>query len=141
MTSTMHIAENYLKVYILLTAFWIVAHFYILFFLHITGMPIRQIEGISRRHAPPLHRLRLNNRLPSSNQIIFFASFLGNFAKIGVKTLTFQDEIFDQIPKAKYAGESLIWSTAKQSGKYEGQLRYPAEDSRYEKPKMDELDL
>ena len=94
MTSTMHIAENYLKVYILLTAFWIVAHFYILFFLHITGMPIRQIEGISRRHAPPLHRLRLNNRLPSSNQIIFFVSFTGNFAKTGVKTLTFQNGAF-----------------------------------------------
>mgnify|MGYP001797858439 CR=1 FL=1 len=75
MTSTMHIAENYLKVYILLTVFRIVAHFYILFFLHITGMPIRQIEGTSRRHAPPLHRLRLKNRLPSSNQIIFLYPF------------------------------------------------------------------
>ena len=71
------------------------AHFYI--FLHITGMPIRQIEGISRRrrHTPPLHRLRLKNQPPSSNQIIFFVSFQGYFAKTGVKTLTFQDEIFE----------------------------------------------
>lgn len=39
------------------------------------------------------------------------------------------------------AGESLIWSLAKESGKYEDELRYPAEDSRYEIPKMKELGI
>ena len=39
------------------------------------------------------------------------------------------------------AGESLIWVLAKQSGKYDSMLRYPAEDERYEKEKMDALGL
>ena len=39
------------------------------------------------------------------------------------------------------AGESLVWSIARASGKFEEILRYPAEDSQYEKPKMDALGL
>jgi peptidoglycan-N-acetylglucosamine deacetylase len=37
------------------------------------------------------------------------------------------------------AGESLIWSMARQSGKFD--LRYPAEGDQYEKAKMDSLGL
>lgn len=53
----------------------------------------------------------------------------------------FQDNIFQNIPKSDFAGESLIYAMAKQSGKYDHLLRYPAEDSRYEKEKMDHLGL
>jgi hypothetical protein len=35
----------------------------------------------------------------------------------------------------------LIWALAKQSGKFEDQLRYPAEDSQYEKDAMDKKGL
>ena len=95
---------------------------------------------LNDRHIP--HTILLHHNLTSA---LFLGSLIDAFKDAGWEVINaneaFQDEIFDQIPKAKYAGESLIWSTAKQSGKYEGQLRYPAEDSRYEKPKMDELDL
>jgi len=41
----------------------------------------------------------------------------------------------------KFAGESLIYAMAKDSGKYGTILRYPGEDSKYEKEKMDLLGL
>ncbi|MFB2117812.1 hypothetical protein [Parapedobacter sp. 2B3] len=37
------------------------------------------------------------------------------------------------------AGESLIWTLAKQTGRFEKALRYPAEDGDYEKPFIDKL--
>jgi len=39
------------------------------------------------------------------------------------------------------AGESIIYALAKQTGKFDGQLRYPAEDGAYEDPRMDALGL
>ncbi len=39
------------------------------------------------------------------------------------------------------AGESLLWALAKETGKFENELRYPGEDDVYENPKMDELKL
>lgn len=53
----------------------------------------------------------------------------------------YQDSIYNSKPKTIPAGESLIWSLAKESGQFENKLRYPAEDSRYEKDKMDQLGL
>lgn len=53
----------------------------------------------------------------------------------------FQDPIYRQQPKHVPAGESLIWALAKDAGTYEERLRYPAEDSRYEKAAMDALGL
>lgn len=53
----------------------------------------------------------------------------------------FTDEIFDERPDNMPAGESLIWALAHESGKYKDILRYPAEDSQYEKARMDSLGL
>ena len=53
----------------------------------------------------------------------------------------FEDQIFERSPSTIPAGESIIWSLAKASGQYENELRYPAEDSRYEIPKMEALGL
>lgn len=53
----------------------------------------------------------------------------------------FEDPIYNQQPAVLPAGESLIWALAKEKGTYEDKLRYPAEDSRYEKGAMDELGL
>jgi hypothetical protein len=53
----------------------------------------------------------------------------------------YEDKIYKEEPKNVPAGESLIWALAKQSGKFEKQLRYPAEDGEYEKPFMDKLGL
>lgn len=59
---------------------------------------------------------------------------------VGAKE-AFEDPIFDVQPTVVPAGESLIWALAKQSGRYEHLLRYPAEDGRYEKEEMDKLGL
>jgi hypothetical protein len=53
----------------------------------------------------------------------------------------FTDPVFNSEPQVAPAGESLIWALAKETGKFESLLRYPAEDSVYEKPKMDALGL
>ncbi len=56
-------------------------------------------------------------------------------------TTAFEDPIFREQPSNIPAGESLIWALAKQSGRFEQVLRYPAEDEEYEKDKMDKLGL
>ena len=53
----------------------------------------------------------------------------------------FTDSVFSLLPKTAPAGESLIWALAKETGKFENLLRYPAEDGEYEKPEMDALGL
>ncbi len=39
------------------------------------------------------------------------------------------------------AGESIVWASAKEAGKFENLLRYPGEDGEYEKDEMDKLEL
>ncbi len=53
----------------------------------------------------------------------------------------YKDIIYDEVPTPIPAGESLIWALAKQSGRFDKGLRYPAEDGEYEKPMMDKLGL
>jgi hypothetical protein len=52
----------------------------------------------------------------------------------------FRDPIFSRSPDTLPAGESLIWSLAKEAG-HGAELRYPGEDDVYEIPKMDKLGL
>jgi peptidoglycan/xylan/chitin deacetylase (PgdA/CDA1 family) len=56
-------------------------------------------------------------------------------------SLAFADPIFHSQRQTLPAGESLIWAFAKETGRFEGRLRYPGEDDVYEKPKMDALGL
>jgi len=88
------------------------------------------------------HTLLLHHNLTSA---LFLGDLIKEFKEQGWAVIdadkAFQDEIFQNIPKSNFAGESLIYSRAKQSGKYDHVLRYPAEDSRYEKDKMDKLGL
>jgi hypothetical protein len=53
----------------------------------------------------------------------------------------FTDSVFTSQPKIVPAGESLIWALAKETGRFEKQLRYPGEDGDYETAKMDKLGL
>jgi peptidoglycan/xylan/chitin deacetylase (PgdA/CDA1 family) len=53
----------------------------------------------------------------------------------------YRDPVYDRQPQILPAGEGLIWALAKESGKFEKELRYPAEDDVYENPKMDALKL
>ena len=53
----------------------------------------------------------------------------------------YRDPVYRLTPKTLPAGESLIWALAKQTGRYDKQLRYPGEDESYEAPAMDKLKL
>ena len=88
------------------------------------------------------HTLLLHHNLASA---LFLGDLIEKFKEKGWEVTNadkaYQDQIFDNIPKSDFAGESLIYSLAKQSGKYQESLRFPAEDSRYEKDKMNKLGL
>jgi peptidoglycan-N-acetylglucosamine deacetylase len=51
------------------------------------------------------------------------------------------DSVFLAQPKVLPAGQSLIWSIAKEKGTIAKSLRYPAEDSEYENKRMNKLGL
>lgn len=53
----------------------------------------------------------------------------------------FRDRVFSRAPNVVPAGESLIWSLAKETGKFDKSLCYPAEGDEYEKERMDALGL
>ncbi|MEM1327029.1 MAG: polysaccharide deacetylase family protein [Bacteroidota bacterium] len=90
---------------------------------------------LTNRHIP--HTLLLHHNLTSA---LFLDDLIKTFKSNGWQTIdaptAFQDSFYNQLPDIVPAGESLVWSLAKASGEYEGVLRYPAEDSRYEIPKM-----
>ena len=95
---------------------------------------------ITGRNIP--HTLLLHHNLTSA---LFLGDLIMRFKEegweVGDANVAFQDTLFEHTPKVNPAGESLIWSLAKESGEYEDELRYPAEDSRYEIPKMKELGI
>jgi len=53
----------------------------------------------------------------------------------------FVDPVFSAKPKVLPAGESIVWSLAKEKGTIAKSLRYPAEDGEYENARMDKLGL
>jgi peptidoglycan/xylan/chitin deacetylase (PgdA/CDA1 family) len=53
----------------------------------------------------------------------------------------FTDPMFSAKPKIVPAGESIVWSLAKEKGTIAKSLRYPAEDGEYENARMDKLGL
>jgi peptidoglycan/xylan/chitin deacetylase (PgdA/CDA1 family) len=89
------------------------------------------------RHTVLLHHRALN--------AYFLADLIAMFRKNGWKPVdaeyAYEDKVYDQQPKILPAGESLIWALAKESGKFEEDLRYPGEDDVYENPRMDALHL
>ncbi len=53
-------------------------------------------------------------------------------------SVAFKDSVYRVQPDVLPAGESIIWSIAKQTGKYDDILRYPGEDGDYEETKLNE---
>ena len=88
------------------------------------------------------HTLLLHHNLTSA---LFLNELMEAFEKEGWELIdadeAFTDPIFEMIPDIVPAGESIIWSLAKASGKFEDELRYPAEDSPYEEERMNKLGL
>ncbi|NOT59020.1 MAG: polysaccharide deacetylase family protein [Acidobacteria bacterium] len=97
----------------------------------------RKALGRSVKHTLLIHHNVLNE--------LFLDDVLTMFERrgwqlIGAKA-AFADPVFDKLPNILPAGESLVWALAKESGKFDQRLRYPAEDSEYEKAAMDKLGL
>ncbi|NHF58731.1 polysaccharide deacetylase family protein [Flavobacteriaceae bacterium TP-CH-4] len=86
------------------------------------------------------HTLLLHHNLLAA---LFIDDLIKMFQEKGWKIVSaeeaFTDPIFGYTPR--YAGESLIYAMAKDSGDFKNLLRYPAEDGRYEKEAMDRLGL
>lgn len=88
------------------------------------------------------HSLLLHHNLTSA---LFLGDLIKAFHEKGWETINAEDALADEIYKREMntmpAGESIIWSIAKESGKYENELRYPAEDSKYETGRLVEKGL
>jgi hypothetical protein len=88
------------------------------------------------------HTLLLHHNLAAA---LFLGDLVRMFKEKGWKVISaheaFEDEIFRANPSNVPAGEGLVWALAKETGKFDSILRYPAEDSRYEKDRMDKLGL
>lgn len=88
------------------------------------------------------HVLLLHHNLAAA---LFLGDLIDHFKENGWEIIdadeAYKDNVYREIPTTIPAGESLIWALAKQSGQFEGVLRYPAEDGDYEKPAMDRLGL
>ncbi len=86
------------------------------------------------------HTLLLHHNLLAA---LFIDDLISFFREKGWEIVSaedaFKDPIYSKTPK--YAGESLIYALAKDTGKFEHLLRYPPDDSRYEKDAMDALGL
>ncbi len=95
---------------------------------------------MNNRHVA--HTLLLHHNLTSA---LFLGDLIEKLKEEGWEIINadtaYEDNVYKKIPEPHFAGESLIWSMAKQSGNYEQILRYPAEDGSYEKEKMDRLGL
>lgn len=90
----------------------------------------------------PKHTLLIHHNLLNA---LFLDDLIQMFKEKGWKIIdadvAFRDPIFKMTPNTLPAGENLIWALAKQTGRYDSQLRYPGEDESYEKEPMDKLGL
>ncbi len=95
----------------------------------------RRVTGRSPAHVLLAHASLLN--------ALFLPDVLAAFAAHGwtwiAPEAAYADQIYTAAPQTLPAGESLVWSLAKE--KAEPGLRYPGEDSTYEKAKLDALGL
>lgn len=95
----------------------------------------QQLLRRSARHVLLLHTRRINAE--------FLPDIIAMFRSRGWMIITpeeaYADPLYAMQPKVLPAGESILWSLAKQAGV--SGLRYPAEDDIYEKPLLDRLGL
>jgi len=88
------------------------------------------------------HTLLLHHNLTSA---LFLNDLMEAFENEGWELVdaedAFTDPVFEMIPDIVPAGESIIWGLARESGKFDDVIRYPAEDSPYEEEKMNKLGL
>ena len=97
----------------------------------------QKVLGRSVKHTLLIHHTQLN--------ALFLNDLIVMFRSKGWRIISareaFQDPVFQMEPDIVPAGESIVWSLAKATGRFDSLLRYPGEDDVYEKPKMDKLGL
>ena len=97
----------------------------------------QRVLGRSVKHNILLHHNLING--------LFLVDVLQMFTDKGWRLIdaseAFTDSVYSAEPDIAPAGESLVWALAKESKKFERELRYPGEDGKYEKARMDELGL
>jgi peptidoglycan-N-acetylglucosamine deacetylase len=97
----------------------------------------RRVLNHPVRHTVLLHHNALN--------ALFLDQLITMFVAKGWNPIdsdrAYADPVYELQPHTLPAGESLIWALAKQTGRFEKDLRYPGEDDVYENPKMDVLKL
>lgn len=97
----------------------------------------KRVLGHEVKHTLLMHFNLLN--------ALFLDDVLKMFESKGWKIISaqtaFADPVFQKQPKSLPSGQSLIWGLAKESGRFDSELRYPGENDTYEMPKMDALGL
>ncbi len=97
----------------------------------------RQVVGRTVKHTLLTHFNLLNS--------LFLGDVIHMFEAHGWRFIdsdtAFTDPVFKEQPMTLPAGESIIWSLAKATGKIDKDLRYPAEDGEYETARMNRLGL
>jgi peptidoglycan/xylan/chitin deacetylase (PgdA/CDA1 family) len=92
--------------------------------------------------ASPPHTLLLHHNLLNA---LYLGDLIEHLRAAGWSVIdaetAFADPLYARRPASLPAGESLIWALARESGRYESRLRYPAEDAPYEAPAMDQRGL
>ena len=101
-------------------------------------------DGLAKKlfNHPIKHTILVHHSLLNA---LFLADLMTMFMQKGWSLISaedaFKDPVFKLQPKIIPAGESLIWAIAKESGRFDNELRYPGEDGEYEKDEMDKRGL
>lgn len=97
----------------------------------------KRVAGRPVKHTVLVHFNLLNG--------LFLGDVLAMFKSKGWQPIdaedAFTDPVFSAKPKVLPAGESIVWSLAKEKGTIAKSLRYPAEDGEYENARMNKLGL
>lgn len=97
----------------------------------------QRVAGYQVKHTLLVHFTLLN--------ALFLDDLISMFKSKGWQPIdaedAYTDPVFASKPTVIPAGESLIWSLAKEKGTLVKSLRYPAEDSEYEAARMNKLGL
>jgi peptidoglycan-N-acetylglucosamine deacetylase len=97
----------------------------------------RKVVGRPVKHTLLMHFNLLNG--------LFLGDLMDMFKSKGWQWIdaeeAFTDPVFAAKPNVVPAGESIVWSLAKEKGTIAKSLRYPAEDGVYEEARMNKLGL
>ncbi len=97
----------------------------------------RRVLGRPVKHTVLVHFNLLNG--------LFLGDIIEMFKAKGWQPIdaeeAFSDPVFSAKPNVTPAGESIVWSLAKEKGTIPKSLRYPAEDGVYENARMNKLGL